>query len=176
MLLYYVIDRVIEVSSEVLPSQNATSSKKKRKRDKRGETTNMKLISVMNKNSEAEGDNKKPQESETLASEVIIKEVQKGKIEGKQAINGKKVSILYTGKLKDTEKVFESNLGEAPLRFRLGGDKVIKGLSIGVEGMRVGDKRRLIIPPALGYSKEGLKEVVPKNAWLVYEVEAVKVR
>ncbi|KAG2276276.1 hypothetical protein Bca52824_058831 [Brassica carinata] len=55
--------------------------------------------------------------------------------------------------------------------------KVIKGLSNGVEGMRVGDKRRLIIPPSLGYSEEGLKkENVPKNSWLVYEVEAVKVR
>ncbi|KAH0873692.1 hypothetical protein HID58_071054 [Brassica napus] len=42
--------------------------------------------------------------------------------------------------------------------------------------MRVGDKRRLIIPPSLGYSEEGLMESVPKNAWLVYEVEAVKVR
>ncbi|KAL0749033.1 hypothetical protein Bca101_031035 [Brassica carinata] len=59
------------------------------------------------------------------------------------------------------------------LRWR----KVIKGLSNGVEGMRVGDKRRLIIPPSLGYSEEGLKkENVPKNSWLVYEVEAVKVR
>ncbi|KAL0794189.1 hypothetical protein Bca101_065566 [Brassica carinata] len=62
------------------------------------------------------------------------------------------VSILYTGKLKDSGKVFESNLEDAPLRFRLGGEEVIKGLSNGVEGMRAGDKRRLIIPPSLGRS------------------------
>ncbi|KAH0858448.1 hypothetical protein HID58_086709 [Brassica napus] len=73
------------------------------------------------------------------------------------------LSILYTGKLRDTGKLFESNLEGSPLKFRL--------------GMRVGDKRRLIIPPSLGYSEEGLKkENVPKNSWLVYEVEAVKVR
>lgn len=41
--------------------------------------------------------------------------------------------------------------------------------------MRVGDKRRLTIPPSLGYSEEGLNEDVPKNAWLIYDVEAVKV-
>ncbi|CAN8323488.1 unnamed protein product [Cochlearia groenlandica] len=186
------IDKVVvEASGEVMPSENGgdgtTPSKKKRKKDRREETANdpgklhespkkKKHAINIDKNIEEEGGSKEPQESETSSSEVIIKEFQKGKLEGKQAISGKKVSILYTGKLKDTEKVFESNLGEALLRFRLGGDKVIKGLSVGVEGMRVGDKRRLIIPPALGYSKEGLKEVVPKNAWLVYEVEAVKVR
>ncbi|WZZ69668.1 hypothetical protein YC2023_081038 [Brassica napus] len=53
-----------------------------------------------------------------------------------------------------------------------GGEEVIKGLR-----MRAGDKRRLIIPPSLGYTEEGLnKEDVPKNSWLIYEVEAVKVR
>ncbi|KAH0852646.1 hypothetical protein HID58_093811 [Brassica napus] len=86
--------------------------------------------------------------------EVTIEEIEKGELDGKVAVQGKRVSTLYTG------KVFESNLEEAPLRFRL-----------------AGDKRRLIIPPSLGYSEEELKkEDVPKNLWLVYEVDAVKVK
>ncbi|XP_010498880.1 PREDICTED: peptidyl-prolyl cis-trans isomerase FKBP43-like [Camelina sativa] len=167
-------DKGIKSSSDVLPSQNddAILSKKKRKRDRREETTDVpeNLVECSEKKKQAIDKNivKEP--------EVTIEEIEKGSLDGKSAVKGKKVSILYTGKLKDTGKLFESNLGEAPLRFRLGEENVIKGLSIGVEGMRVGDKRRLIIPPSLGYSKKGLKEQVPKNAWLVYEVEAVKIR
>ncbi|XP_019096164.1 PREDICTED: peptidyl-prolyl cis-trans isomerase FKBP43-like isoform X2 [Camelina sativa] len=167
-------DKGIKSSGGVLPSQNdeAILSKKKRKRDRREETTDVpeNLVECSEKKKQAIDKNieKEP--------EVTIEEIEKGSLDGKSAVKGKKVSILYTGKLKDTGKLFESNLGEAPLRFRLGEENVIKGLSIGVEGMRVGDKRRLIIPPSLGYSKKGLKEQVPKNAWLVYEVEAVKIR
>ncbi|KAL1204769.1 Peptidyl-prolyl cis-trans isomerase FKBP43 [Cardamine amara subsp. amara] len=178
----------IKSSSDVLPSQqngDATISKKKRKRDRREETTDVqKNLSecseskkqAIEKNIEKQAGTKKPLEPEIASNEVIIEEIEKGNLDGKLAVKGKKVSILYTGKLKDTGKLFESNLGEAPLKFRLGGGKVIEGLSIGVEGMRVGDKRRLIIPPSLGYAEEGFKEQVPKNAWLVYEVEAVKIR
>uniref|UniRef100_A0A1J3IRE8 peptidylprolyl isomerase n=1 Tax=Noccaea caerulescens TaxID=107243 RepID=A0A1J3IRE8_NOCCA len=180
-------DKGIRSSDDVLPSENgdATLSKKKRKRDRREETTDVqkdlsesskKKKQAIDKNTEKEAGTKKPLESEISSTEVTIEEISKGELDGKSAVKGKKVSILYTGKLKDSGKVFDSNLGEAPLRFRLGGEKVIEGLSIGVEGMRVGDKRRLTIPPALGYSKDGLKGSVPKNAWLVYEVEAVKIK
>jgi FK506-binding nuclear protein len=178
-----VSDKGIKSSSDVLLSQNgdATLSKKKKKRDRREETTDVpecpeKKKQAIDKNIEKEAGTKKPLETRTLSNGVIIEDIEKGKLDGKSAVKGKKVSILYTGKLKDTGNLFDSNLGEDPLRFRLGGENVIEGLSIGVEGMRVGDKRRLIIPPALGYSKRGLKEKVPKSAWLVYEVEAVKIR
>ncbi|XP_006297382.2 peptidyl-prolyl cis-trans isomerase FKBP43 [Capsella rubella] len=185
-------EKGIKSSSNVSPSPNgdATLSKKKRKRDRREETTDVqenpfeclgKKKQAIDKNIEKEAGIKEPLEMGTSSNGVIIEEIEKGKLDGKSAVKGKKVSILYTGTLKDTGKVFDSNLGEAPLRFRLGGEKVIEGLSIGVEGMRFGDKRRLIIPPSLGYGKdshseEGFKEQVPKNAWLVYEVEAVKIR
>ncbi|KFK38592.1 hypothetical protein AALP_AA3G133700 [Arabis alpina] len=180
-------DKEIKSSSDALTSQNgdATLSKKKRKRDRKEETTDVeknisecpkKKKQAIDKNIEKEAGTKKPLESEISSNGVIIEEIEKGKLEGKSAAKGKKVSIQYTGKLKDTGKVFDTNVGEAPLRFRLGGEKVIEGLSVGVEGMRVGDKRRLTIPPSLGFSKERLKEGVPKNAWLVYEVEAVKIK
>ncbi|CAN6839639.1 unnamed protein product [Brassica oleracea] len=164
-------DKAIESSADV------TLSKKKRKKERREETRERKKQAT-EKNMEKEASStKKPPESELSPNEVTVEEIEKGKSDGKVAVQGKKVSILYTAKLKDTGKVFESNLEGSPLKFRLGGEKVIKGLSNGVSGMRVGDKRRLIIPPSLGYSEEGLKkENVPKNSWLVYEVEAVKVR
>ncbi|WZY93036.1 hypothetical protein YC2023_065365 [Brassica napus] len=147
--------------------------------DYRGEETSYRKVrqASAKENLEKEASTNKLPESEISSHEVTIEEIEKGELDGKVAVQGKRVSTLYTGKLKDTGKVFESNLEEAPLRFRLGGKKVIKGLSKGVEGMRAGDKRRLIIPPSLGYSEEGLKkEDVPKNLWLVYEVDAVKVR
>ncbi|ESQ47345.1 hypothetical protein EUTSA_v10027735mg [Eutrema salsugineum] len=173
-------DKEIESANDVLLSQNgdATPSKKKRKRDKREETKEKKKQATeTDKNNEKEAGTNKPVESVTSSpDEVSIEVLEEAKVDGKAAANGKKVSILYTEKLKDTGKVLSSNLGDDPLRFRLGEEKVIKGLSIGVEGMRVGEKRRLIIPPSLGYSEKESKEGVPKNKWLIYEVEAVKVR
>ncbi|KAJ4885625.1 Peptidyl-prolyl cis-trans isomerase FKBP43 [Raphanus sativus] len=164
-------DKAIESSTD------GTLSKKKRKKERREEETTGRKKQAIEKNMEKEASTKELPEPEISSNEVTIEEIEKGELDGKVAVHGKRVSILYTGKLKDTGKVFESNLEEAPLRFRLGGEKVIKGLSKGVEGMRAGDKRRLTIPPSLGYSEEGLKkEDVPKNSWLVYEVEAVKVR
>ncbi|CAH2051970.1 unnamed protein product [Thlaspi arvense] len=161
-------EKGIESSIDALPSQNGDdTTKKKRKRDRREEATKSKKQAI---------DHEKNVEKEAVSNEVIIEEIEQGKPDGKTAVNGKKVSILYTSKLKDTGEMVNSNIGETPFRFRLGGEKVIKGLSVGVEGMRVGDKRRLIIPPSLGYSEEGLNGDVPKNAWLVYEVEVVKVR
>ncbi|KAF8093585.1 hypothetical protein N665_0383s0208 [Sinapis alba] len=165
-----------ETDKAIKSPTDGTLSKKKRKKERGEETTGRKKQAI-EKSMEKEASTQKLPESEFSSNEVTVEEIGKGKSDGKVAVQGKKVSILYTAKLKDTGKVFESNLEEAPLRFRLGGGKVIKGLSNGVEGMRAGDKRRIIIPPSLGYSEEGLsKEDVPKNSWLVYEVEAVKVR
>ncbi|CAF1943514.1 unnamed protein product, partial [Brassica napus] len=156
-------DKAIESSTDV------TLSKKKRKKERREETTGRKKQAT-EKNIKKEASVKKLPESEISPNKVATEEIEKGKLDGKVAVQGKKVSILYTGKLKDSGKVFESNLEEGPLRFRL-----IK--NIFDNWMRAGDKRRLIIPPSLGYTEEGLnKEDVPKNSWLIYEVEAVKVR
>ncbi|KAG2323097.1 hypothetical protein Bca4012_058576 [Brassica carinata] len=165
-----------ETDKAIESSTDGSLSKKKRKKERREERTGRKKQAI-EKNMEKEASIKKLPKSEISTNEVTIEEIGKGMLDGKVAVQGKKVSILYTGKLKDSGKVFESNLEEGPLRFRLGGEEVIKGLSNGVEGMRAGDKRRLIIPPSLGYTEEGLnKEDVPKNSWLIYEVEAVKVR
>jgi peptidylprolyl isomerase len=82
---------------------------------------------------------------------------------------GQQVSALYTGWLTNGTQ-FDSNAGSAPFSFRVGAHEVIEGWDQGVVGMRVGGKRQLIIPPALGYGPAG-SGPIPPNAILVFTVE-----
>ncbi|CAM6030181.1 unnamed protein product [Sphagnum balticum] len=105
-----------------------------------------------------------------------IENIAMGKPDGKQAKPGKRVSMHYIGKLKSNGKIFDSNVGKKPFDFRLGVGEVIKGWDVGVNGMRVGDKRRLTIPPQMAYGPEGVKGTIPGNAWLTFDVELVAVK
>ena len=100
--------------------------------------------------------------------------VKAGGPNGKTALPGKRVGVRYVGKLKSNNKVFDASKGN-PFQFRLGVGEVIKGWDLGVKGMRVGDKRKLVIPPALGYGPRGAPPDIPGNAWLVFDVELVTV-
>ncbi|CAN4080813.1 unnamed protein product [Withania somnifera] len=84
------------------------------------------------------------------------------------------VGVRYIGKLKKNGKIFDSNIGRKPFEFRLGIGQVIKGWDVGVNGMHVGDKRRITIPPAMGYGSKAAGEI-PPNSWLVFDVELVSV-
>ena len=91
--------------------------------------------------------------------------------EGSTAQAGQTVSVHYTGWLTDGTK-FDSSLDRnAPFNFPLGGGRVIRGWDEGVQGMKVGGKRKLTIPPHLGYGSMGAGGVIPPNATLVFEVE-----
>lgn len=100
-----------------------------------------------------------------------------GKIAGK----GKKIKVNYTGWLYDPSqpmgrgKQFDSSLGREPFVFTLGGGEVIKGWDDGFETMKVGGKRKLIIPSEMGYGANGAGNVIPPNAPLMFEVELVDV-
>ncbi len=84
---------------------------------------------------------------------------------------GKKVDIRYVGKLSNG-KVFDSSKSRT-FSFRLGTNQVIKGMDIGLRGMKVGGKRRLTIPASLGYGSAGAPPDIPPNATLIFEVELV---
>jgi FKBP-type peptidyl-prolyl cis-trans isomerase len=94
---------------------------------------------------------------------------------GDEAKAGNTVEVHYTGWLKDGKK-FDSSLDrKEPFSFKLGAGKVIKGWDEGVAGMKVGGKRKLTIPPELGYGARGAGNVIPPNAELTFEVELLKV-
>ncbi|CAH9094324.1 unnamed protein product [Cuscuta epithymum] len=111
----------------------------------------------------------------TLSNGLTTEDLAIGEADGKIATPGKKVKIYYTGILKENKQVFDSNIGETPFKFRLGDKRIIDGWNIGLEGMRVGGKRRLVIPPSMGYGSQGGGENIPPNSWLIYEVELVGV-
>ena len=94
---------------------------------------------------------------------------------GAEAVAGRTVEVEYTGWLLDG-KQFDSSKGRGPFTFALGGGQVIKGWDQGVVGMRVGGKRKLTIPPELGYGMRGFPGVIPAQATLVFEVELLSVR
>ena len=94
---------------------------------------------------------------------------------GAEAIKGKQVQVHYTGWLTDGRK-FDSSLDRRrPFEFRVGEGRVIRGWDEGVATMRQGGRRRLIVPPELGYGTAGAGEI-PGGATLVFEVELVDVR
>jgi FKBP-type peptidyl-prolyl cis-trans isomerase FkpA len=105
----------------------------------------------------------------TLASGLIIEDLVNG--DGAEAAAGQEVTVHYTGWLTDGKKFDSSKDRDDPFVFPLGGGRVIRGWDEGVQGMKVGGKRKLTIPPALGYGARGAGGVIPPNATLVFEVE-----
>ncbi len=101
---------------------------------------------------------------------------------GAEATAGHNVSVHYTGWLFDEAaadhkgKKFDSSVDRGqPFQFPLGGGRVIRGWDEGVAGMKVGGKRTLIIPAAMGYGARGAGGVIPPNATLVFDVELLGV-
>lgn len=93
---------------------------------------------------------------------------------GAEAVSGELVSVNYRGTLTNG-KEFDSSYGRGPFQFPLGAGRVIKGWDEGVAGMKVGGKRKLVIPPDLAYGSRGAGGVIPPDATLIFEVELLGV-
>jgi len=94
---------------------------------------------------------------------------------GTEATSGQKVTVHYTGWLTNGTKFDSSKDRGDPFVFNLGKGQVIKGWDEGVQGMKIGGKRKLTIPPEMGYGARGAGGVIPPNATLVFEVELLGV-
>ena len=113
-------------------------------------------------------------DSITMDNGLVIEDIIEG--DGKEANDYNKVVVNYTGKLEDGS-IFDSSLspGKEPFTFTLGVGSVIKGWDMGVKGMKVGGKRKLTIPPELGYGDRGAGNEIPPEATLIFEVELLEV-
>lgn len=93
----------------------------------------------------------------------------------KRARNGDKLSMHYTGRLQTGRKFDSSRDRNKPFDFTLGIGQVIQGWDEGVAGMCVGEKRKLIVPPAMAYGEDGVGSVIPSCATLVFDVELLDI-
>lgn len=94
---------------------------------------------------------------------------------GAEAASGQKVTVHYDGYLTNGTMFDSSRQRGTPFSFNLGSGQVIQGWDQGVAGMKVGGKRRLIIPPDLGYGAQGAGAAIPPNATLIFDVELLQV-
>jgi FKBP-type peptidyl-prolyl cis-trans isomerase FkpA len=103
-----------------------------------------------------------------------VKDLVVGK--GAEAKAGDTVKVHYVGTLPDGKEFDASKKHGQPFDFELGAGRVIKGWDQGVAGMKVGGKRKLTVPPSLGYGARGSPPVIPPNATLLFEVELLEVK
>lgn len=111
---------------------------------------------------------------ETTASGLRYEEIEVGT--GPLPQRGQIVQVHYTGRLTNGKKFDSSYDRGEPIEFKLGVGQVIKGWDEGLSTMRVGGKRKLMIPPDLGYGTRGVGNVIPPNAELVFDVHLVGIR
>jgi peptidylprolyl isomerase len=111
---------------------------------------------------------------EAPPGELVIEDVEVG--DGPEATPGATVEVHYAGNAWSTRQQFDASWDRGDtFRFQLGAGRVIAGWDQGVAGMRVGGRRRLVIPPALGYGSRGAGGVIQPNETLVFVVDLVAV-
>jgi len=124
------------------------------------------IYSVFQKNKEKSKINPKNYEIQGMKVEILKEGT------GEASKSGDKITVNYVGTLEDGTK-FDSSIDRGtPFSFNLGAGEVIKGWDLGGVGMKVGEKRKLTIPPSLAYGETGTPGgPIPPNATLIFEVE-----
>ncbi len=96
--------------------------------------------------------------------------------QGNEVKEGDSVSVNYKGTLTDGKEFDNSYKRGQPFEFKVGGGEVIAGWDLGLVGMKVGGKRRLTIPPRLGYGERGAGSDIPPNSTLIFEIELLEIK
>lgn len=94
---------------------------------------------------------------------------------GEEAKSGDNIVVNYVGTLLNGTKFDSSIDRNQPFPYTLGQNRVIQGWELGLLGMKVGEKRRLTIPPELAYGSEGRPPIIPQNATLVFEIDMLSI-
>lgn len=119
--------------------------------------------------------------SQKSSENYAVYDIQGMKIEilkegtGEGARVGDSIAVDYTGTLLDGTK-FDSSIGREPFEYTLGQNRVIQGWELGLVGMKVGEKRKLTIPPELGYGASGAGNIIPPNATLIFEIDMISIK
>ena len=107
--------------------------------------------------------------------DLVVEDIEEG--DGATAEQGDQVTVDYVGVDYDTGEEFDTSFGDPePFEFALGGGMVIPGWDEGVEGMKVGGRHQLVIPPDLAYGKQGQPPAIKPNSTLVFVIDLLEVR
>jgi FK506-binding nuclear protein len=157
----------VKVEDTKKESKPDTPSKKKKTNSGKAEAVQEKKAEKAEEPKKSEKSKKKPK-WQTVAGGLKFKDMKEGT--GKAAKKGDKVTVYYVGQLED-KTVFDKTISGEGFTFTLGAGEVIDGWDKGIKGMSVGTKRRLEVPPKLGYGREGAAPEIPPNAKLMFTVE-----
>ena len=111
-----------------------------------------------------------------LITYILIYYLNNKKMDNNIATNGKLVTVNYVGTLEDGTKFDSSYDRNTPFTFTLGAGEVIRGWDEGILGMKIGEKKKLVIPPEKGYGAQGAGGVIPPNSTLIFDVELLGVK